>query len=375
MQKQSNTSDLIGTNPPKNVRPVSLALKRHLQKITQNSPNINHKIGIIFAVSGGADSLALAVAGSDQARRQNIPHQITIVNHNLRPEAGSESQQVRKQLRALGAGQVNILQAPKNSATTPPKAPETTARKIRHQLLEEHAQNWKNQAELTEIHILFGHTMEDQAETVLLRLARGASPTALAAMSPHRATDHPGIIQGRPLLNLRRADTEKFCTQLGLAWVEDPTNRPAGPWGTAAGTDLPRTAMRYRVLPQLSAALGQDVIPALARVANLAEQDSQALNQWAQQVFTQAWEAHENSLNLQETLSQPQAIRTRVYAEAWRNVRPRNAAALTAYQQLEIDALTPGKQAQLPQGWFATRKRNHLNFHPAQRQATTASSA
>jgi len=112
---------------------------------------------------------------------------------------------------------------------------------------------------------LLGHTAEDQAETVLLRLLRGTGPTGLAAMRP--AT--------HPLLGLRRAETVALCAHLGVQPVQDPTN-----------TDprFRRNRVRHEVLPLLDDVAGRDVVPLLCRLAELAGEDSDLLDALATRI-------------------------------------------------------------------------------------------
>src|SRR5699024_10892879 len=137
--------------------------------------------------------------------------------------------------------------------------PEAAARTARYAALADAAQDAAA--------VLLGHTIDDQAETVLLGLGRGSGARSLAGM-PAAA----GLWR-RPFLGLRRSDTEACCTALGLGWAEDPTNAPDGPWRRADGGPLRRAAVRHHVLPALEDALGPGVAEALARTAQRLRDD------------------------------------------------------------------------------------------------------
>ena len=183
---------------------------------------------LTVAVSGGADSLALLALAVATGRPTTAIH----VDHGLREGSESESDLVAQVCRDWGAAfaarSVQVDDGPDLEAR---------ARAARHAVLPSRT--------------LFGHTADDQAETVLLRLLRGTGPAGLAAMRPDR----------HPMLRLRRAETEALCAHLGLRPFEDPSNRDPR---------FTRNRVRHEVLPLLAEVAGRDTVPLLARLAELA---------------------------------------------------------------------------------------------------------
>jgi tRNA(Ile)-lysidine synthase len=187
------------------------------------------------AVSGGADStalLALAVAAGLDVTAVHV-------DHGLRPGSADEAVAVAAVARRWGAGFRSERVAVADGAGL-----EERARVARHAALADDA--------------LWGHTADDQAETVLLRLLRGTGPAGLAAMRTDR----------HPILTLRRAETTALCRHLGVDVVDDPTN-----------TDprFTRNRVRHEVLPLLDDVAGRDVAPLLARLADLAADQADVL--------------------------------------------------------------------------------------------------
>ena len=181
--------------------------------------------------------------------------------------------------------------------------------------------------------------MDDQAETVLLRLARGSGPSSLRAIAPI-SRDDDGVTWLRPLLKLRRTDTEQACAQAGLTPLQDPTNDIDGPWCAADGSPLRRSALRHRAIPALASALGVDPVPALARTAALCAADDDALAQWAGALADAAALGQEGdseevctSLAVSELRGAPRAVRTRALREA------ASAARIRALSSTHVDAL------------------------------------
>lgn len=194
---------------------------------------------VTCAVSGGADSSALLVLAVHAGLEVTAVH----VDHALRDGSAYEAEVVAALAARHGAAFRSV---------TAPVAPgpdlEARARRARHAAVGPDA--------------LFGHTADDQAETVLLRVLRGTGPAGLAAMSPLR----------HPLLSLRRSETHELCRRLGVAVVEDPTN------------DSPvhtRNRVRHELLPLADDVAGRDVVPLLCRLADLAAEQAALLDDLA----------------------------------------------------------------------------------------------
>ena len=305
----ADASRLVGPNPSGPLRACSLAVRAALHPILAGGSRARR---LVVGLSGGADSLALALVTIDAASRAGVPVVTVTVDHGLRPGSRAEAESVAELARSLGADAiVEAVTVPSRGAGGPEAAARDARRAaLRAIAVSEHAP------------VLLGHTMEDQAETVLLRLARGAGPSSLRAIAP-LARDEAGVTWLRPLLGLRRADTAGACAQVGLTPVEDPTNAVDGPWRAADGSPLRRSALRHRALPALASALGMDPVPALARSAQLCADDDDALRQWARQLTrgARSCDAPEPgpsgvSLSVSALAQAPRAVRARAVREA-----------------------------------------------------------
>ncbi len=278
---------LIGANPCGAVARVSLAVRRALTDLSHDAT-----IAVLVGVSGGADSLALGVCAIDVGSRMGLPVHTVSVDHGLRAGSAEEAAEVARRLTRLGAHASTVRVEVAGAG-----GPEASARTARREALLREARRIGMKPGLTRVIILLGHTMDDQAETVLLRLARGSGARSLRAMAPVIGDDRPDsddeaartqVTWVRPLLGVRRADTRACCTALGLEWVEDPTNAAGGPWRAADGSALRRAAIRERALPELAEALGVDPVPALARTADLLASDDDALTATAGKLWGDA---------------------------------------------------------------------------------------
>ncbi|MGJ9461586.1 tRNA lysidine(34) synthetase TilS [Actinotignum sp. GS-2025g] len=262
---------------------------------------------LTVAVSGGSDSLALARIALFVARRDGYLLRAVTVNHGIRPEAGREAAQVAARLRSWGYDDAATVSVDLGDGSSP----EGQARAARYAALAEAAGAAAEMAGAgkaaggaSEVPggagelaascgpVLLGHTVDDQAETVLLGLGRGSGARSLAGMpEAGPLPGHPEITALRPLLGLRRAALRAALQEEGIAWVEDPSNEPDGPWRAAGGGPLTRAALRSRALPALKEALGPGTVEALARTAYLLRRDNEALDSWAARELA-TWEEH-----------------------------------------------------------------------------------
>jgi tRNA(Ile)-lysidine synthase len=204
--------------------------------------------GVAVAVSGGADSLALLHALRVLAGPRGWRLAVVTVDHGLRPGSAADAAFVADHAKALGLPALVRTLGPEDLEPHRRSGPEGAARAARYGAL------WPAADELGCRWLATGHTLDDQAETVLLQLLRGAGPDGLAGMAVRA-----GRLL-RPLLTARRAETRACCVALALDWREDPTNADDGPL---------RNRVRQRLLPLLEE-LRPGATQALARTAALA---------------------------------------------------------------------------------------------------------
>ncbi|MDP9883068.1 tRNA(Ile)-lysidine synthase [Sinomonas atrocyanea] len=226
---------------------------------------------VLVACSGGPDSLALAAAVAHFARRGSVRapgggrHPLragaVVVDHQLQEGSGDVARTTAAVLAGLGLAPVRVVAV---EVRAEGEGPEAAARAARHAALTQEAQALGAGA------VLLGHTLDDQAEQVLLGLARGSGPRALGAMRRVR-----GLFL-RPFLGLRRAETLEICAAEGLAPWFDPTNEDPR---------FMRSRVRSSVMPFLEAELGPGVAEALARTAALLGADADLLDTHAQRAY------------------------------------------------------------------------------------------
>ena len=211
---------------------------------------------LAVACSGGTDSTALAVAAVEVGRRCSLPVSAVVVDHGLQVDSARSSDGARTMLNGLGLTDVEVVtvQVRRTSAGL-----EGDARRARYDALE-------RSAEERGATVLLGHTLDDQAETVLLGLARGSGLRSIAGMAVRR-----GRLL-RPFLDLRRAATAAVCDEAGIRPWSDPHN---------SDLSFARVRVRTRVLPVLEGELGPGVAEALARTADLAREDADLLDDQA----------------------------------------------------------------------------------------------
>ncbi|MFC7407073.1 tRNA lysidine(34) synthetase TilS [Georgenia alba] len=295
---------------------------------------------VLVACSGGQDSLALAVATAFVAGREGRPAGAVVVDHGLRPESAAAAARAAGRCRELGLDPVDVrtVEVPGGAAGTGAGGPEAAARAARYAALEAAAREHRAAA------VLLGHTLDDQAETVLLGLARGSGARSLAGM--------PGVrgLWRRPFLGLRRAQTGAVCRAAGVVPEEDPTNAADGPWRAADGSALRRAAVRDRVLPALVDALGPGVVESLGRTAEQLARDAGLLEEQAAALADRATVPPESSavaLDVAVLADAHPALRSRAIRSA--AVRAgASAGALAAVHVEAVEALVTDYHGQGP---------------------------
>ena len=238
----------------------------------------------LVAVSGGADSLALAAALIKEAPELAVTLIAVTIDHQLQLGSADQSQKVQVQLKAMGYQEVIIEKV----SVVEKSGLEADARTARYAALDSIAHAYGA------TQIFLGHTRDDQSESVLLGLTRGSGARSLSAMALRNGK------YVRPLLAITRDETVGACVEAQLDPWDDPHN---------ADKTFTRVRVRQDVIPNLEKNLGPGISAALARTASLLRDDADALDQLAEAEFA----AHEPlSLDISRLEKLPKAIRTRV---------------------------------------------------------------
>ncbi|HWE90760.1 MAG TPA: tRNA lysidine(34) synthetase TilS [Pseudonocardiaceae bacterium] len=238
---------------------------------------------LAVAVSGGADSLALAAGAHYVSGQLGLRVHGLVVDHGLQPGSAEIAEQAADALRKLDLADVRVLTVDVDGAG----GMEAAARRARYAALRE-------SLPAPDSLVLLGHTRDDQAETVLLGLGRGSGPRSIAGM---RSLDPPW---GRPLLDIPRRITVAACARLGLRPWSDPHN---------ADPRFTRVRLRTEVLPLLEDVLSGGVAAALARTAAQLRDDGDALDEWAGQALERA--AGPDGVDVTTLAAAPAAVRRR----------------------------------------------------------------
>jgi tRNA(Ile)-lysidine synthase len=244
---------------------------------------------VLVALSGGPDSLALAAATAFEAPRVGIRAGAVIVDHGLQAGSADVAATAAHTATSLGLDPVVVRRVVVGTEG----GPEAAARAARYEALTAVAQ------EVGAEMVLLGHTLDDQAETVLLGLARGSGGLSLSGMAPRTG------LFARPLLGIRRQTTVQACADAG-----------ASPWYDPHNTDAAYTRVRVRtsIMPMLEQELGPGVAAALARTADQLREDADALDLFAEEIAEELVEIAEAgfSLPVKALASNPAALRQRL---------------------------------------------------------------
>ncbi|MFH8375357.1 tRNA lysidine(34) synthetase TilS [Streptomyces cyaneofuscatus] len=277
---------------------------------------------VLVACSGGADSMALASALAFEARKLDVRAGGITVDHNLQPGSGLRAAEVVTRLAAMDLDPVEAVAVHVGREG----GPEAAARDARYAALDAAAERHGAAA------VLLGHTRDDQAETVLLGLARGSGIRSLSGMA---AASGPAGRYRRPFLQLDRQTARKACLVQSIPVWDDPHNiDPA----------YTRSRLRHEGLPALEKALGKGVVEALARTAQLSRDDADALDTWAAEAEL-AVRDETGRLECAKLYVLPPAVRRRVLRRAVIEAGA-PAGSLFARHLEEVDRLITGWRGQ-----------------------------
>ncbi len=242
----------------------------------------NNSQSILFGCSGGADSMALALALFIESENKNIIP--IVVDHGLQPESAQVTLDTIEKLKKIGYKQMETAKA----QVIITDGLEASARRARYKIFNQFIDAYDAK------YFLLAHTLNDQAENVLLGLARGSGTRSLSGM----AIENNKFI--RPLLKISREITQAACIEGGVEIWEDPHNNDQR---------FTRVRVRQNVLPVIEENLGPKITEALARSSDLLRDDADALDSFANEFFN-----HVDKLNLEvvDLERLPKAIRTRV---------------------------------------------------------------
>jgi tRNA(Ile)-lysidine synthase len=293
---------------------------------------------VVVACSGGADSLALLSAAVHEAREPALLVIGATVDHGLQEGSAERADAVVALMAGLGADETVTARVHVDGGG---RGPEAAAREARYAVLEELA------ARVGARRVLLGHTLDDQAETVLLGLTRGSGGRSIAGMRP--AYD----VFARPLLDVRRAETEAACEAEGITWWDDPHN---------ADPRFTRSRVRHEVMPVLERELGPGVAETLARTAAQLRPDMEALDRMAEEQHAAL--AGPDGLPLAGLADLDEALVSRVLRLAALAAGAHDAELFHVHVRALV-GLAAGEvrgQVQLPGRVTAIREGTHLRF-------------
>jgi tRNA(Ile)-lysidine synthase len=269
------------SGPGAEVAALRVAVRRALE-----DARVPPDVPLLVACSGGADSLALAAAAGHPSVHGGRAVHAAVVDHGLQDGSADRAARTAEVLAGLGVpAEVYPV------TVSGPGGMEAAARRARYAAL-------RAARPAPGSPVLLGHTLDDQAETVLLGLGRGSGPRSLAGM---RGWDPPWL---RPLLGVRRAATRAACAELGVPVWDDPHN---------ADPRFTRVRLRAEALPLLEDVLQGGVAEALARTAGQLREDADALDGWAARLLEEVRDGAD--LDVTRLAGVPPGVRRRVLRE------------------------------------------------------------
>lgn len=333
------------------VRPVPQSVLDYVRR--QGLLHAGDRVGV--AVSGGADSVALLRIVLELRPELGIVLSVVHFNHKLRgAEADADEQFVSQLARRHGLELHVSSRDVAAHARSHHLSTEAAARQLRYQyfrrLFEEN----------TLSRVATGHTLDDQAETVLLRIVRGAGTRGLAGIYPQLSFDGEASII-RPLLKTRRKLLEAHLIEIGQDWREDSSNR-----------DLrhARNRVRHGIMPRLERFLNPAVRETLAETAEIAKSEEEYWQKEVERVLPEVWQAERSTLKPAALSALPLALRRRVVRAAAESL----GLKLEFGHVEEILGLDPRgpRSAMLPEGWLLSITKSGLQFDAPSRPVSNS---
>ncbi|MFI5757938.1 tRNA lysidine(34) synthetase TilS [Streptomyces sp. NPDC051569] len=315
----------MGPHPA--VAAIRLAVRRVLHDVLTDGSDISPTTTgepplVLVACSGGADSMALASALAFEAPKLSVRAGAITVDHGLQTGSDLRAAEVVARLGAMRLDPVEAVAVNVGRAG----GPEAAARDARYAALDAVAERHRAAA------VLLGHTRDDQAETVLLGLARGSGTRSLSGMA---AVSGAAGRYRRPFLQLDRQTARKACLVQAIPVWDDPHNTDPA---------YTRSRLRHEGLPALEKALGKGVVEALARTAQLSRDDADALDAWAADAARSVRD-DSGQLECAKLYALPPAVRRRVLRQAV-IAAGAPAGSLFARHVEEVDRLITGWRGQ-----------------------------
>jgi tRNA(Ile)-lysidine synthase len=313
---------------------------------------------IVVAVSGGADSTALLLGLDDLVKQNKLAVNLIVahLDHGLRPTSRKDALWVKELTTELGydvvSGRTNLKSESQKSENL-----EQAARDARYKFL------LKTATKIRATHVLTAHTLDDQAETVLLRLLRGSAAEGLSGTPAIRELKKgSNVLLVRPLLAwAHRSDTEDYCRQRQIDFRVDEMNDDEA---------FSRVRVRKQLLP-LMKSFNNRVVEALSRTASLLNEDAEALADEAERLLELAQVPQKNSetttpaLSVSVLLQKPPAVRRRALRE-WILRSRGDLKRLEMVHLVAVEKLLTGERggriAELPDGMKVTRKQGMLEL-------------
>jgi tRNA(Ile)-lysidine synthase len=354
------------TTMDKRRRPTSVRLSKFARSLLEQWRRLElppADANVVVAVSGGADSTALLLALEELVKKDELRLNLIVahLDHGLRENSKKDAQWVKQLAEGLGFGVVVGRANLKTSASSKRKRTENleqAARKARYEFL------YKTATKKKAVYVLTAHTLDDQAETILMRLLRGSAAEGLSGTPAIRQLKpNSKVLLVRPLLAwARRTDTEAYCRLHQIDFRNDEMNEDE---------TFSRVRVRKQLLP-LMQTFNNRIVEALNRTAGLLSEDAAALADEANRLLELAVQKPDKnietggaSLSVNVLLQRPPAVRRRALREwilrARGDLNRLEMVHLLAVEKL-LDGERGGRIAELPDGMKVTRRRGMLEL-------------